>query len=301
MIIYNIFKKIFLSVEWQIAVRRRVSPNKYADSFISVPNNHDYWFADPLFFKKDEDNIYIFCEAFARKEQKGKLGYFFLDNGVASNFKLIIDEDYHMSFPTVFKYDGCYYMIPESGENLSLDLYKAKIFPDEWVKVKSLIKGCNYVDPTIVEISGRIFLFVYVDKEKEYQTRIYEITTDLNVELIQTIDYTQNIGRSAGKVFINHKNEMIRPAQMSEGEYGKETLFYKLEFNNNCFVETLIETIDNKMVKINGKAGVSRIHTYCRCGDYEAIDYTRYKFDIFKRIKILIRKYKMMQRRKRKM
>lgn len=293
--LFKIFKKLFLSGEWQIAYRKNNNYDLYADNFISIPNNNLYWFADPLLFE-DDDKVFLFCEAFDRKELKGKIGYFLIENDIVSDFNLLIDENYHMSFPFVFKYKDDYYMIPESCENSSLDLYKADAFPHKWIRIKTLIKGDNYVDPTVVEVDGRYFLFVYVDKRGEYQTLVYEISPELNLELIQKIDYKQNIGRSAGKVFVNSENELIRPVQMSEGEYGKETLLYKLEYKNESFSEIHIGSIDNTKVKIDNRLGVNRIHTYSKSGTFEAIDYTIYRFDLIKRIKILLRHYKRKNR-----
>lgn len=145
-------------------------------------------------------------------------------------------------------------------------------------------------------VSGKIFLFVYIDTKSEYQTHIYEITSGFNIKLVQIIDYTKNIGRYAGKTFYNCQNEILRPVQMSEGEYGKETLFYKLLFKNGSFSEIKIGSIDNNKVKVDSRIGVNRIHTYCKSETFEAIDYTIYRFDLLKRLKILMRGYKRKNR-----
>lgn len=292
-----IFRKLFISGEWRIAVRRTSSSDFYDDSFISIPNNENFWFADPLLFE-EEGQVYLFCEAFDRKELKGKIGYFTLKDNTVSDFKLLIDENYHMSFPNVFKYEGNYFMIPETSENLSLDLYVAEEFPQKWTKYKTLVKGFNYVDPTLVIVSGKVFLFVYIDCKGEYQTHIYKISTGFDLKLVQKINYAQNVGRSAGKTFYNCQSEVVRPVQMSEGEYGKETLFYKLIFKEDSFSEIKIGSIDNSRVKVDFRVGVNRIHTYCKSATFEAIDYTIYRFDLLKRIKILLRNYKKKNRGK---
>ena len=46
-----------------------------------------------------------------------------------TNPKVVISNKYHMSYPFVFNYEGVCYMIPESAENGSLELYICHKFP----------------------------------------------------------------------------------------------------------------------------------------------------------------------------
>lgn len=292
--LYNLYRKLFLDGEWRVAYRCK-NGSLFEGRYIPIDSTNQYWFADPLLYEED-GKAYLFCEAFDKKELKGKLGYFSLDGNNVSEFKLLIDENYHMSFPNVFKYNGKYYIIPESGENLTLDLYEALDFPGKWEKRQTLIKGYNYVDPTIIEVAGVSYLFVYQDKRGDCKTLIYKIKEDLTLDFVQSISYEQNAGRSAGKPFITDSGKLLRPVQYGEGEYGKYTIFYEITFGNGGFTETKVGQIDNAKIIVGRKKGVDRIHTYCQSDNYETIDYTIYKFHLFKRFKILVRKWKKNKR-----
>ena len=177
--LYNLYRKLFLDGEWRVAYRCK-KDSLFEGRYIPIDSTEQYWFADPLLYEEN-GKAYLFCEAFDKNELKGKLGYFSLEGNSISDFNLLIDENYHMSFPNVFKCKGKYYMIPESGENLTLDIYEAVDFPGKWEKRKTLIKGHNYVDPTIVEVNGVIYLFVYQDKRGDYKTFIYKVKEDLTL------------------------------------------------------------------------------------------------------------------------
>lgn len=291
MTFHTLFRKLFISGDWEIAFRRGSEGNFYNKNFIKIPNTKEYWFADPLLYEC-EGKYYLFCEAFNRKAMKGELGYFELHGDSASEFKLILSPNYHMSFPNVFSVNGKNYMIPESGEGMNLELYKATAFPDKWEKVKNLIEGVNYVDPTFYWQDNNMYVFVYIDQRGRYETRIYILNADqLELEYIESIYYKQNIGRSAGQFFKGDGGEDLRPVQLGEGEYGKQTALYKVDYVDGHFKEDYIGIIDNCKIKVNDKKGVDKLHTYSNVGEYEAIDFVNYKFDLFKRFKILYRQY----------
>lgn len=291
MTLHTLYRKLFISGDWEIAFRKKNDGDFYDKSFIKIPNTKDYWFADPLLYEH-KGKYYLFCEAFNRKAMKGELGYFELNEDKFSDFKLVLSPNYHMSFPDVFSVNDKIYMIPESGEGMNLELYEATVFPDKWTKVKNLIEGVNYVDPTFYWYEDSMYVFVYIDKKCGYETRIYKMNVEqLCLDYIESIHYGQNVGRSAGQFFKSADGAICRPVQLGEGEYGKRTAFYKVDFIDGHFIEEQIAVIDNSKIKVNGEEGVDKLHTYSNVGMYESIDFVNYKFDLFKRFKILYRQY----------
>ena len=285
MTIRTLFRKLFIAGDWEIAYRRNNDGSFYSKSFIRIPNTNDYWFADPLLYEF-KGKYYLYCEAFNRKMMKGELGYFELYGDKVSEFKLILNPNYHMSYPNIFSVNGKNYMIPESGEGMNLELYEATVFPDKWVKVKNLVEDVNYVDPTFCWYEGNMYVFVYIDQRGRYETKIYKFNVDqLELEYIESIYYKQKDG-----------GVDLRPVQLGEGEYGKQTAFYKVTFAEGKFCEELISKINNSEILVDNKKGVDKIHTYSKVGEYETIDFVNYSFDLFKRVKILFRQYKRSKR-----
>ena len=139
----KILKKLFLeTTDWNVAWKKENS-NRYN----VIDNPEGYWLADSLVFSCC-DGIFLFVEAFDKKENIGKIAVLEYDGESFKNFKIILEKDYHLSYPYVFEFENEYYMIPETSGNNCIEIYKAKKFPYEWEKETELLKGC-YVDTTI--------------------------------------------------------------------------------------------------------------------------------------------------------
>lgn len=296
----SLFRKLFLDGDWQIAIRPHSKINDYLDyntGFVSIANNKRYWFADPMLFS-DQGKDYLFCEAFDRKQYKGVLGVYEIINGKAENFQVIIEENYHLSYPCVFEYENNYYMIPESGENNTINMYKAVAFPYKWVLVKSLVKGKKYADPTVIFNNDKVYLLAYNEEKNNYRNILFEIDMKRFSAFEKcAVKYGSNIGRPAGYIF-EHDGNLIRPAQDSSELYGNSLIFYQIDEIGENYIETRREKLKKQLIIIDDKRSVDRIHTYSSTDSYEVIDYCNYRFTPFKRINILIRKKKLKDRKR---
>ena len=77
-------------------------------------NYKDRFFADPFMIKIDDKYYYLLVEEYIFWEEKGKIVLLTVDKTdfQLKERKLILEEDYHLSFP--FCKLGCNYFIPES-------------------------------------------------------------------------------------------------------------------------------------------------------------------------------------------
>ena len=83
-------------------------------------------------------------------------------SGMVGTPRVVLQRPYHLSYPSVFEWDGAWYMTPESASRRAVELYRATRFPDEWEHVGDLVSGLPAVDPTIARIHGRWWMFVGV-------------------------------------------------------------------------------------------------------------------------------------------
>jgi hypothetical protein len=72
--------------------------------------------------------------------------------------QIVLNEPFHLSYPYVFKWEGVYYMIPESHKARAIRLYRADPFPTHWTHITDLIKG-EYKDPTLIRHNDRWWIF----------------------------------------------------------------------------------------------------------------------------------------------
>lgn len=114
--------------------------------------------ADP-FAVNENDVWYLFFEISSVSTHQGEIGLATSTDTTNWVYKqIVLNEPFHLSYPYVFKWDGTYYMIPESHEAKTVRLYRADPFPLHWTHITDLVQG-DYTDPTIVRYNNRWWLF----------------------------------------------------------------------------------------------------------------------------------------------
>lgn len=283
--IRSIFNKLFIGGEWKAAYRKRSDAK---GAFQLVPTNEDFWIADP-FWVEDQGEHYLFCEVYQKKAKHGGIGYYKMINGEPVYQGMVIQNPYHMSYPCVFTYSGKFYMIPETGANQTIELYRAEQFPNKWRLDKILLKGERYADSTVYQSDDRYYLLSYQKRNAEFSLTLFSLDMEKK-ELTKVGEklYSKNIGRPAGSLF-HEKESLMRPAQNCKGKYGEGLCFYRVtKLDERGIEEEEIAYISVNQILAKGK--FQRVHTYNRDSAYEVVDLFREKFDMFHAVKILRRR-----------
>lgn len=269
----KLLKKLFLeTTEWNVAWKHN------GQQFQLIENPKNYWFADSLLFK-NENSIYLFVEAFDKQKNIGKLGVFEYDGSTFSNFRIVMEKDYHLSYPFVFSHNGDYYMIPETSGNHSIELYKAKLFPDEWEFEKTLLYG-NYVDTTLTLKNNDEYTFFSYDMNSFSMIKGVLSMKDCSLRIITNIEDTDYICRAGGNVY-RYGEHAVRALQNNMYFYGQSLRIVNIEDG-----KTLSEILPSEIIT-NKNCVYRRIHTYSNVGSFEAIDLSDYRFNLFKPLKKL--------------
>lgn len=253
-----------------------------------------YWCADPFLFEKD-NKIYVFCECFNKEKNKGTIAVAEYKNEKICNLKIVIDQKYHMSYPCVFEHNNCCYMIPETCDNYTIELYRALEFPDSWVLDTVLKKDISCVDATVL-LKENIFYFIgYENKGKNSKLMIFNFDMDKKtLEQYAEMD-AGNTERPAGNVF-NIENKLIRPSQDCTTKYGGQILMNEIvTFEKGNYHEKLVNVFGCENIKFKGEYKADRIHTINRVKGVEVIDFSQDKIDllrVFKKINLIVGKYK---------
>lgn len=191
-----------------------------------APPSDRFW-ADPFVISVDGRH-HIFFEELVYTENKGKISHIAIDEGGnLTDTQVVLEEDYHLSYPFVFDYKGDYYMIPESAENSSVDLYECAEFPHSWRKRRTLIDNIELVDATLLFHNDYWWLFA----GQRCDSRL-SISEELSIfycdDLLsgQWIAHPNNpvvsdarYARPAGKIF-NRDGVLYRPSQDCTVAYG---------------------------------------------------------------------------------
>ena len=116
--------------------------------------------ADP-FWMAHEDEYLMFFEVLNRERWLGEIALARSPDGLDWSYEgIVLAEDFHLSYPQVFEWNDAYYLIPESGRDWSVRLYRAREYPAEWEYVGNLLSGYRYVDPSIFRYDDTWWMFV---------------------------------------------------------------------------------------------------------------------------------------------
>ena len=66
----------------------------------------------------------------------------------------VVSETFDVSHPYVFVHDGVYYMITQTVHMREVRLYRAKDFPLKWEYAETLVKGREFMAPSIIFRQG---------------------------------------------------------------------------------------------------------------------------------------------------
>lgn len=129
--------------------------------------------ADPFVLRKD-GRWFMFFEVVNWRTWKGEIGLATSADGLDWRYeRIVLAEDFHLSYPCVFEADDGVYMIPESSQAESVRLYKARRFPDEWEHVADLLHGRPFADPSILYHAGRWWMFAETSGGSDDTLRLY--------------------------------------------------------------------------------------------------------------------------------
>lgn len=113
--------------------------------------------ADP-FIIGDKGLYYLFFEVLG--VDRGVIGLATSTDALHWRYeRTVLQEPFHLSYPNVFKWEGGYYLVPESLADRSVRLYRATRFPDEWRFVKRIITDRPLVDSTVFAHQGLLWMF----------------------------------------------------------------------------------------------------------------------------------------------
>ena len=195
--------------------------------------------ADP-FMVRENGIWYLFFEAVHAHTGQGNIGYATSADGLHWDYqRIIVDEPFHLSYPGVFKWNGGYYMIPESGEANAVLLYKATAFPNQWVREAKLIdKG--WADPTFFVY--RDTCWMYLTSPNRSILRLY-YAADLYGPWVEhpmspVIDGDKNTAGLAGRV-TKYNGKLYRYAMDCDPDYGNAVRVFEInELSGTAYRET---------------------------------------------------------------
>jgi len=269
--------KAFFIEQWILffSLKPQVFPQLNFEKFKELIPPKDRIWADPFVISKNGIH-YLFIEELLKKTNKGHISCLVLNQyGEIETSRIIIERPYHLSYPFIFQHEDRWYMIPESGENKTVDLFECVNFPFDWKFKQTLLTDIEAFDSTIHFHDGYFWLFCTIKKS-------LGASTDDNLYLFRSRDFLAGdwqphsnnpvisdpaIARPAGRVFI-HNNILYRPSQICVPRYGYGLSLNRiLELSESSYKEEKVSE-----VLPNWRSDLLSVHTFNFSEDITFID-----------------------------
>ncbi|MGH9631447.1 MAG: glucosamine inositolphosphorylceramide transferase family protein [Bryobacteraceae bacterium] len=265
-------------LHWRIAIRadpaRFWSPGKALDMtgfrWLEPPKGH-FW-ADP-FLHEHQGKTWMFFEDFLYAEDRGVISCLeILPGGKVSDARRVLERPYHLSFPFVFEHESEIYMIPETGEKKTVELYRAKQFPVEWEFQKTLFEGAIALDTILWKEQDLFWFFVTLVQPLQAGPQLFlfyadSLTGKWMYHPSNPISMDIRRARGAGSIFVEN-GKRIRPSQDGSLGYGYACHLNEiLRLTPDEYEEHTVEAILPTWLP-----GLLGTHTYNRSRCVEAVD-----------------------------
>ena len=243
-----------------------------------IKSDKKKFLADP-FLINHYDKTYCFAEEYDHVKKRGHIVCINL-NKQQPNKKIVLNENFHLSFPFIFKFKNNFFMCPDSSDISEIRLYKSSNFPLKWRFYKTIKKNINSVDNIIFKKNNLWWLLTNIDRSNS-QDFSHDLSIFFSKEGPLThrwkshpqnpIKINSLESRNAGLIF--EKNKIIRVSQeQGFDNYGENINFHEIKLiNKKEYVE---EKIKNKnYLNIKKILNNSDIHHFSKINNSIIVDF----------------------------
>ncbi len=198
--------------------------------------------ADPFMVFRNQ-KYYMFFEVQNQKNDQGDIAYAESVDGRKWKYKkVVIDEEFHLSYPYIFEWKNTYYMIPESNQDYSVRLYQATKFPDQWQYAGCLLSGDRYVDPSIFRYKDRWWMFV-----SNVKSNVLNLYFSKNLTKgwqphpkNPIVKFNKHFSRPGGRVIL-YNSKPLRLTQDDYPSYGIQVFAFEItELSETSYADRLV-------------------------------------------------------------
>ena len=213
-----------------------------------VPPADRFW-ADPFPLRVD-GRYWVLFEELRYATGRGVIAAVELGrDGMVGEPVTVLERPYHLSYPYLFSWRGEIYMVPESAENQTVELYRATRFPYEWQPECTLLSNVRAQDASLFEYEGRWWMYVSINEAgapPDDELHLYHADTPLGpwrAHPLNPIKSDVRSSRPAGRPFV-HAGSLYRPAQDCALRYGHAMRVHRVDrLDDTGYAETEVSYI----------------------------------------------------------
>jgi folate-dependent phosphoribosylglycinamide formyltransferase PurN len=213
--------------KWSVSYIKNTNSSLALNKAQTIKNPHNRFLADPFVITVNGETI-CFVEDYCLSKNKGRISAIKLLDNRNQFLDVVIEEDFHLSFPYIFEHKKNIYMIPESAQNQDIRLYKCTNFPYSWQLEKVLIKDIRAADTTVFRKDKKWYMLTNIDSSSlnDRSSELHLFYSDMLISddwqpcPSNPVIFDSSKARNAGLFFV--KNKIFRANQVQgAGHYGK--------------------------------------------------------------------------------
>lgn len=165
----NVSRRAMAIDQWCLGLKRypasgengMVPRTSFYNFELIVPPKDRFW-ADPFPIQHDGGR-FVFLEEYEYRRRRGHLSVMEVhDDGSWSTPKKVLERPYHLAYPFLFRWEEELFMIPETSQNRTVELYRCVSFPGDWRLERVLLNDIMAVDATLERIGDLWWMFANV-------------------------------------------------------------------------------------------------------------------------------------------
>jgi hypothetical protein len=271
----RVLEKMLCVDQWFLAYRFDDGEPWHGDlrRFTRLMPPKDRFWADPFPIAR-QGKHFVFFEELVFSRGKAHISVMEVGpNGAYSKPVPVLVRDYHLSYPFLLEHEGELYMIPETGANRTVELYRCVSFPDRWELEKVLMHDVRCTDATLHRIGDRWWMFTNVNLGGSVGADELNLfyADDLfgkwRAHRGNPVKSDVRGARPAGRLY-ERAGQLYRPAQIGAPLYGSAVSINKiLALTPDTYSEREVERVAPTHPK-----SVLGIHTLNRAGGLCVMD-----------------------------
>ena len=261
--------------QWSIVIQAKPDmPKMISDhGFRIMRPPRDRFYADPFLIERN-GRSYLFFEDYKFSSRRGLISCCEVDSeGNCSEPRVVLERPYHLSYPFLFTLQGEVYMIPETRDNRTIEMYRASDFPYSWVHEAVLMSDVAATDSTLLHHHDKWWLFTagVLDHALPEKTLCLFFADSPwgpwlahpKNPIVSDVCHA----RPAGCLYFED-GQLIRPGQDCSKGYGYAVGLHRVDvLSETDYQETLLASITPDLIP-----GGRGIHTLNQNARYRAMD-----------------------------
>jgi hypothetical protein len=225
--------------------------------------------ADPFLYESG-GRTWLLFEDVPPYSSRGRIASIELrEDETHSEAEIVLERDYHLSYPCVIESNGELYLMPESSEARCVELFRFRRFPSALEVAAQPIHDLALVDTTPISLDGRWYFFT-TTLQPFMESLLFwsdQLEGPWKLHPASPISCSVRNSRGAGNLFWQN-GRLFRPTQDCSISYG-----YGIQVNEIVrLTPAEFEEKQAAFVRPSWAPGLIGTHTWNQSSRYQVID-----------------------------